>query len=201
MMNNNQDDQWIHAVMATVASYRRMIDGTLVQLSDEELRRRPCPDMNSVAVILRHLGGNLLSRWTDFLTTDGEKPDRDRDREFQDWEGDRESLMAYFDAGWNALAQALEQIDGANIGCQVFIRGESHSLADALMRSLTHLSYHVGQVVVIARLVHDGDWRWLTIPPGGSAQHNQHTWGTAASRGVFGRKPSEEGGQETGPRA
>lgn len=185
-MKTSHDDNWIRAVAATVASYRRMIDGAVGQLSDAELRQRPRPDMNSVAVILRHLGGNLSSRWTDFLTTDGEKPDRDRDREFQDWDGDRDSLMEFFNSGWDALTGAIERIDPTNIDSPVFIRGERHSVADALVRSLTHLSYHAGQIALIARIVHDGQWRWLTIPPGSSAQHNRDTWGTAASRGVFG---------------
>lgn len=180
------DDKWIEAVSATVVSYRRMIDGTITQLSDAELCVRPRPDMNSVAVILRHLGGNLLSRWTDFLTTDGEKPDRQRDQEFKDWSGDRSSLLAYFNSGWDALMNAITQIDATNVDRPVFIRGERHSVADALMRSLTHLSYHAGQIALLARMVHDGEWHWLTIPPGGSAQHNRETWGTAASRGVFG---------------
>lgn len=186
-MVQDGDAPWIEAVSATIDSYRRMIDGAIAQLSDVELAARPRPDMNSVAVILRHLGGNLLSRWTDFLTTDGEKPTRDRDREFQDWDGDRESLMALFNAGWKALTDAIRQVDSSNIDQPVFIRGERHSVPDAFLRSLTHVSYHVGQITLIARLVHDGQWRWLTIAPGGSAQHNQQTWGTSASRSVFGR--------------
>lgn len=185
-MSAVSNDNWLAAVAATVASYRRMIDGTVSQLSDAELHQRPSPDVNSVAVILRHLGGNLLSRWTDFLTTDGEKPDRDRDREFTDWEGDRASLLAYFDSGWAALTKAIEQIDASKMDQPIFIRGERHSMANALLRSLTHLSYHVGQISLVARMVHEGEWRWLTIPPGQSTQHNRQTWGTAASRSVFG---------------
>ena len=185
-MSAISNDNWLAAVAATVASYRRMIDGAVSQLSDAELHQRPNPDVNSVAVILRHLGGNLLSRWTDFLTTDGEKPDRDRDREFTDWDGDRASLLAYFDSGWAALTKAIESIDVSNMDQPIFIRGERHSLADALLRSLTHLSYHVGQIALIARTVHAGELRWLTIAPGQSTQHNRQTWGTAASRSVFG---------------
>jgi hypothetical protein len=185
-MKHHFNDQWIEAATATVASYRRMIDSAVSQLSDAELSARPQPDMNSVAVILRHLGGNLLSRWTDFWTTDGEKPDRDRDQEFTDWDGDRDSLQAYFNSGWDALTNAIKQIDATNADRPVFIRGERHTIADALIRSLTHLSYHAGQIVLISRMMHDGEWKWLTIPPGGSLQHNQQTWGTSASRGVFG---------------
>lgn len=185
-MENATDSAWIDGVKETLASYRRMIDATIEQLSDAELRACPAPGINSVAVILRHLGGNLRSRWTDFLTTDGEKPDRNRDSEFLDWNGDRRSLMVHFDAGWEALTTAIRQMDSPNINQPIFIRGERHTIPHALARSITHLSYHVGQIAMVARMVHQGEWRWLTIPPGGSAHHNEHTWGTTASRGVFG---------------
>lgn len=170
---------------ATVASYRQMIDGVTGQLTDAELFARPAEGINSVAVILRHLGGNLRSRWTDFLTTDGEKPDRDRDAEFTDWDGDRQSLMDHFERGWKAFEQALETINDENIGATILIRGELHTVAQALARSVAHLSYHVGQIAIIARMVHRGEWRWLTVAPGASALHNERTWGTAASRSIF----------------
>jgi uncharacterized damage-inducible protein DinB len=185
-MDDNQI--WLAATRETVTSYRKMIDAAAQQLSDEEFFARPAPGLNSVAVILRHLGGNLLSRWTDFLTTDGEKPDRDRDREFEDWPGDRDSLINYFDTGWQALTSALASIDDSNIHQTIFIRGESHTIPYAITRSITHLSYHVGQLVMIARTIHSGQWNWLTIAPGSSAQHNEQTWGTSASRSVFGKK-------------
>ncbi len=185
-MESSTNNAWIGAVAETVSSYRRMIDATVEQLSDAELNVRPAPNINTVAVILRHLGGNLRSRWTDFLTTYGEKPDRDRDTEFLDWDGDRDSLIAHFDAGWDALTAAIQQIDGSNINQHILIRGERHTIPQALARSITHLTYHVGQIALVARMVHDGEWRWLTIPPGGSPQHNKRTWGTAASRSIFG---------------
>lgn len=168
----------------TVASYRRMIDATTAQLTDAELHIRPPKGINSVAVILRHLGGNLHSRWTDFMTTDGEKPSRDRDAEFLDWEGDRESLLQYFDRGWSALVDSIDSIEAESVGRKVNIRGEPHTLAQALTRSVTHLSYHVGQIVMVGRMVHEGDWDWMTIAPGKSTDHNVRTWGTKASRSV-----------------
>jgi hypothetical protein len=177
-------DPWMKATIKTVESYRKMIDGAVVQLSDAELFARPRADINSVAIILRHLGGNLLSRWTDFFTTDGEKPDRDRDSEFNEWEGDRDSLIAYFNSGWERFTHTLEQIDASNSHATVVLRGEPHSVAEAVMRALTHISYHVGQIVLISRMVHDGDWRWLTIKPGGSKQFNQDTWGPVVASDV-----------------
>lgn len=162
-----------------------MIDATVVQLSDAELFSRPGTEFNSVAVILRHLGGNLRSRWTDFLTTDGEKPDRNRDTEFQDWEGDRASLLGYFDSGWRKFESVFDQLDDTNIEQVIYIRGESHTIPQALNRSLTHVAYHAGQIAIVARMVHAGDWKWLTIAPGTSAKFNKDAWGTSASRSVF----------------
>jgi len=180
-MSTFTDERWLQAVSANLETYRKKIDGAVAQLSDTELFTRPQSDINSVATILRHLGGNLLSRWTDFFHTDGEKPDRDRDREFMEWEGDRESLLAYFNSGWVRLEDALKQINQSNISTPMLIRGEEHSVAEALMRALTHISYHVGQIVLIARMVHRGEWHWLTIQPGDSAEFNKRTWGKAAS--------------------
>lgn len=109
-MPESNEEMWLESIKETVSSYREMILETIEQLSDQELVQRPGAEFNSVAVLLRHLSGNLQSRWTDFLTTDGEKPDRDRDREFMDWEGDRSSLMAYFEQGWTALESAIDCI-------------------------------------------------------------------------------------------
>ena len=185
-------EPWLAVIQSTLASYRQMIDATVVQLSDAEFVTRPTHDTNSVAVILRHLGGNLQSRWTDFLTTDGEKPDRDRDTEFLDWDGDRQSLMRHFDRGWKTLELAVESIDAHTIDNTVTIRGESHSLQQALLRSLTHITYHVGQIAMTARIVHDGEWKWLTIAPSTSDKHNKRTWGTSASRSVFAKDMDAE---------
>ncbi len=178
---------WTDAFAQSAASYRRMIDKTVSQLTDEELRRQPGESFNSVAILLRHLGGNLISRWTDFLTTDGEKPDRNRDTEFETWPGDRESLMQFFDRGWRAFESAIEQARQLDPNSEIFIRGESHTLSQAFVRSLTHTSYHIGQISMVARMVHAGDWNWLTIKPNESQQHNQETWGTKSSRSVFGK--------------
>ncbi|GAB5516760.1 DUF1572 family protein [Rhodopirellula baltica] len=181
----SESTPWLNAMRDTVVSYRRMIDGSVAQLTDAELHMRPENGANSVAIILRHLGGNLRSRWTDFLTMDGEKPDRNRDAEFVDWTGDRQSLIEHFDRGWSALVSAIDSIDAENVGQTIFVRGEAHTVAQALTRSLTHVTYHVGQIVLVARLVHEGEWRWLTIAPGLSSFHNHRTWGTKASRSVF----------------
>ena len=179
---------WIQGIQATIVSYRRMIDATTEQLTDEEFFKRPAPEFNSVANLLRHLGGNLQSRWTDFLTTDGEKLDRNRDLEFADWKGDRQSLLEYFDRGWQALENATAEIDESNACATISIRGESHTVVQALLRSVTHITYHVGQISLVARLIHQGEWNWLTVPPGASSEFNQANWGRASSRAIFSEK-------------
>lgn len=178
-------NSWLGPIRESVTSYRRMIDATVAQLTDTELSTAPATGFNSVAIILRHLGGNLRSRWTDFLTTDGEKPDRHRETEFQAWEGDRQSLWEHFELGWKALELAIDSIDNTNASQTIKIRGEPHTLQQALIRSITHISYHAGQIAMVARMVHQGDWHWITIAPGASQSHNERTWGTASSRSIF----------------
>ncbi len=180
------DENWLAATMEMITSYRRMIDGAVVQLSDVELNTSPGPGINCVSIILRHLGGNLRSRWTDFLTTDGEKPDRDRDSEFVAWPGDRASLLAYFDTGWQTMVHAVSTLSVEDLRRTVRIRGEAHTVPQAIMRSITHTAYHVGQIMLIARTMHQGEWKWLTIALGNSASFNKETWGTARSRAVMG---------------
>ncbi len=191
-MNETTPTGWLATIRDSLASYRRMIDAAVEQLTDSELFLRPAPDFNSVAVILRHLGGNLCSRWTDFLTTDGEKPDRDRDSEFVDWQGNRASLLQHFDDGWKAFELAFDALHESNIGQTVYIRGEPHSIQQALIRSLTHVAYHTGQVTLVARMVHVGDWRWLTIAPGVSSEFNKQVWGTSASRSILAESGNAE---------
>lgn len=188
-MKHDRPD-WLVKIIDTFASYKRMIDGCAEQLTNEELTQRPVEGMNSVATILRHLGGNLQSRFRDFLTADGEKQERNRELEFTDWEGNRQSLVAYFNEGWKTLTETLASLEPEDLENEVLIRGEAHSVAQALLRAVTHVAYHAGQIALIARLVHQGEWKWLTVEPGGSARHNRETWGTAASRSVFGSERS-----------
>jgi len=178
---------WLTSVKETFRSYRRMLDSAIAQLCDEELFARPAANLNSVAIILRHLGGNLYSRWTDFLTSDGEKPNRDRDSEFAEWNDSRTALEAHFQKGWNALEATLDSLQPNDFSKTVLIRGEAQSVQSALLRSTTHVAYHVGQIMFIARAVHQGEWNWLTIAPNKSREHNEATWGSAKSRGVAGQ--------------
>jgi hypothetical protein len=141
------------------------------QVSDENLFKKPGEHSNSIAIIIKHVAGNLASRWTDFLTTDGDKPWRDRDGEFIiKQEETRTSLLAAWERGWNAVFHALKNLQEADLLRKVTIRGEEHSVLQAIHRSLGHTSYHVGQIVYLSRLLTTEGWQWITIPPGQSQQ-------------------------------
>src|SRR5262249_17479677 len=132
---------------------------------------------NSIAVIMKHVAGNLLSRWTDFLTTDGEKPWRDRDDEFVDSFGGRAELLELWERGWAWFLKGRRGLQPEDLAKTVLIRGDPHSMPLALERSLGHTCYHIGQIVQAAR-IHAGDrWSTLTIPRGGSEQFNKANWG------------------------
>ncbi len=155
-------------------SQKRTIDSALAQLPDGLLHQRPAPHINSVAIIIRHLSGNMLSRWTDFLTADGEKPWRDREREFADGNESREELVALWERAWATALAAVESLTPADLARTVVIRGEPHTVPDAVNRQISHYGYHAGQIMLIARmLVGNQGWNWVTIPLGGSEQFNQ----------------------------
>jgi hypothetical protein len=139
------------------------------QLTDEEFFHRPGEHSNSVAIIVKHLAGNLKSRWTDFLSSDGDKPWRDRDAEFVIGPHDtRAHLLAAWQEGWDALFGTLAGLGEEDLLRKVIIRGEEHSVLQAVHRALTHASYHTGQILYVARLIHTDGWRYVTIPPGQS---------------------------------
>jgi hypothetical protein len=141
------------------------------QVKDQEFFQKPGAHSNSIAIIIKHVAGNLASRWTDFLTTDGDKPWRDRDAEFIIGPEDtRPSLLAAWERGWTALFQTLAGLHEEDLLKTVTIRGEAHTVVQAIHRSLTHTSYHVGQIVYLSRLVTKEGWQWITIPPGQSQQ-------------------------------
>jgi uncharacterized damage-inducible protein DinB len=168
---------WRDGAVASFRYHKNLADRAVAQLSDDALRRALDEHTNSIAVIMKHVGGNLRSRWTDFLTTDGEKPWRNRDDEFVDAFASRDEVLAAWEAGWTALFDALQSLTQADMGRTVTIRGEPHSVALATERSLAHTCYHVGQIVILARHWAGDKWETLTIPRGASATHNQSVWG------------------------
>jgi uncharacterized damage-inducible protein DinB len=148
-------------------------DRALAALDDRDFFRRPAEHVNPPALIVKHLAGNLASRWTDFLTSDGDKPTRDRDAEFTLTDQDtRANLLAAWEQGWQALFDTLAGLSDADFDKVVTIRGEPHTVFQALVRGLTHAAYHTGQILYLARLLRP-DSPWLTIPPGQSRAHSR----------------------------
>ena len=151
--------------------HKETAERALAQVSDETFFHKPGEFSNSIAAVVKHVGGNLASRWTEFLTSDGEKAWRDRDSEFvaRPEEG-RPGVMAVWDKGWAALFGTLESLGEADLLKKIRIRDEELTVFQATHRSLTHTAYHVGQIVYLARLLTKDEWKWLTIPPGQSKQ-------------------------------
>ena len=148
--------------------HKRLADRAMAQLDDEGFFRRPAAHVNPVALIVKHLAGNLASRWTHFLTTDGEKSSRDRDGEFVITQQDtRVSLLAAWERGWKTLFDTLDSLGESDLEKSVTIRGEKHRVSQALLRGLSHAAYHTGQILYLVRLWLP-DSPWLTIPPGQS---------------------------------
>ena len=159
----------IASIEAEYRRYKTLGEDAINQLADSQLAQVPGTG-NSIVTIVWHLAGNLKSRFTDFLTADGEKPWRDRDSEFLAREVSRKELQAKWEDGWRVLFAALTDLSDVDLGRTVTIRGEPHTVAQALHRSLAHASYHVGQIVYEAKALRGADWRYLSIPPGQSAR-------------------------------
>ncbi len=158
--------------LSRLRTLKALAERAVAQVSDEELFRLPRPDDNSIALIMKHMAGNMRSRWTDFLTTDGEKPDRHRDTEFEQTAEDTpEALRARWEAGWQVLFDALTPLTPADLGRTVTIRGEPHTVLAALLRQLSHYAYHVGQIVWLARHFRGEAWQSLSIPRGQSTDY------------------------------
>ena len=153
--------------------YKAMAERVFLQLSLEQLRQRPEGDGNSIATLAWHISENLKSRFTDFLSSDGEKPWRKREEEFAPREGGREELLREWEEGWAVLFEALSTLDDASLDGVVSIRGRELSVIEALHRSLAHVAYHVGQMVSFGRMLRGEDWEFITIPPGGSEAYNR----------------------------
>jgi hypothetical protein len=144
--------------------YKGYAEATFVQLADDQLALVPAAEGNSVAILVWHVSGNLKSRFTDFLTTDGEKPWRERDSEFEERQVSQEELRQKWDEGWTVLLETLARLSDADLGKRIAIRGESLAVHEALHRSLAHTASHVGQIVLLAKSLRGSEWRTLTIP-------------------------------------
>ena len=152
---------------------KALADRAVAQLLDEQLRAEPTPGSNSIAVTMRHIAGNQRSRWTDFLTTDGEKAWRDRDTEFADGDRTRAEILAHWEEGWRTLFEALDALGPDDLQKTVTIRSKPCSAMVAIERQMAHYGYHVGQIVYVARMLLGDGWRTLSVPKGGSDAYNR----------------------------
>jgi hypothetical protein len=170
----------IESIRGEFDRYKALAEAAIAQLTDDELTDAR-PGGNSIAVLGWHVSGNLRSRFTDFLTTDGEKPWRQRDEEFAARDVTRAELLAKWEQGWAMLFRALSELSDAQLGHTVTIRGVSVKVHEALHRALAHVASHVGQIVLIAKATRGGDWKYLSIPPGQSDAYNQNPTGERAA--------------------
>jgi len=160
---------------SAMRAYKKLAEKAIAQLKDEEFFVTLDDESNSVAVVMKHMAGNMISRWTDFLTSDGEKPDRNRDMEFViEPSNTKIEVVAYWNRGWQCVFDALEPLRPEDCEKTVTIRGETHTIVQALNRQLMHYAYHIGQIVFLAKHFRSAEWNSLSIPRNRSAQFNAY---------------------------
>lgn len=170
--DSNSSQSALESVQKLFRYYHKLGTQAINQVEESDLHWEPATDANSIAIIVGHLSGNMLSRWTNFLESDGEKTWRKRDEEFMDANLDRAALLAQWEKGWACLFEAIDPLIGADLDRIVYIRNEGHTVSEALHRQLAHYAYHVGQIVFLAKIVKGQEWQSLSIPKGGSKQFN-----------------------------
>ena len=166
-------DNYLGSIKKQFEFYKTLGEKTIAQLPDEKLFWQYNKESNSIAIIVKHLWGNMLSRWTDFLTSDGEKQWRERDAEFENDINTREELLAKWAEGWNCLFDAINPLTDEDLEKEIFIRNMGHSVTEAINRQLAHYAYHVGQIVFIGKMICNEDWVSLSIPRGDSKNYNE----------------------------
>jgi uncharacterized damage-inducible protein DinB len=183
-LQNMSTPSYLDEARRCFREYKRLAEGTFVQLRPEEWLRTIDSEANSVGAIVKHMAGNMRSRWTDFLTSDGEKPDRNRDQEFVlDSSTTPEQIRGWWEAGWQCVFQAVEPLREEDLARMVHIRGHEHTVLQAVNRQITHYAYHVGQIVLLAKHFRGAEWKSLTIPKGQSAMAGVQAEAARRARG------------------
>ncbi len=165
--------------------YKNLGEKAIAQLDDNQIHQTPDNESNSVAIIVKHLSGNMLSRWTDFLNSDGEKTWRNREQEFEGTIKDKKELLMYWEKGWSCVFEAIDPLTKEDMSKIAYIRNEGHSIMEAINRQLTHYAYHVGQIVFLAKSIKGESWQSLSIPKGQSAAFNQKKFSEEKRRKNF----------------
>lgn len=176
---------YLNSVKTQFDYYRSMGEKTFTQLDEKDLFWQYNSDSNSIAIIVNHLWGNMLSRWTDFLSSDGEKEWRKRDLEFESVIQSKKELLTKWEQGWQCLFEALDSITEDNFDTRVYIRNQEHSIIEALNRQLAHYAYHIGQIVYIAKMIKGDEWKSLTIPKGQSNSFSEKKFSKGKHGGHF----------------
>lgn len=169
----NLANEFLQSAIKRLAYYKDLGDKTFEQLNDADLHYKTDEDNNSIAIIIQHMAGNMLSRWTDFLTSDGEKQWRNRDDEFEVQQQSKEQLMAYWEKGWDRCLSSIRSLKEDDLLRTIYIRGEAMPAVDAINRQLAHYPYHVGQIIYIGKIIKRSGWKNLSIPKGNSRQFNE----------------------------
>ncbi|RDC61947.1 DUF1572 family protein [Adhaeribacter pallidiroseus] len=177
--------EYLQSVTKQFEYYKLLGEKTFYQLQGNDFFWQYNEESNSIAIIVNHLWGNMLSRWTDFLTSDGEKEWRDRDLEFESIIQTKEELFAKWNAGWEILFAALSTVNHENFNTEIYIRNQAHSIMEAINRQLAHYSYHVGQIVYLGRMIKGQHWETLTIPKGKSVEFNTEKFAKGKHKGYF----------------
>jgi hypothetical protein len=173
---------YIEEALAVFRQYKKLAEGAMAQVSDDQLFTTLDGEMNSIALIVKHMTGNMRSRWSDFLTTDGEKADRNRDSEFVEPPETREAVMERWEKGWQLVFDAIEPLTDADLIRIVTIRGEPHSVMQAINRQVAHYSSHIGQIVFLAKHLAGPNWESLSVPRNRSAEFNRRVVAGEASQ-------------------
>ncbi len=170
---NSPGKEFLRSAGELFVKYKAMGDKTFDQLDDNDFHFKPDAESNSIAVIVKHLSGNMISRFTDFLTSDGEKPDRNRDSEFEDGSLSRNEIIGIWEKGWKVFSAAFNALKEEDLLKTITIRNEPHSVIEALNRQAAHYAYHIGQIVYIAKHIKKENWQTLSIPKKGSESYNK----------------------------
>ena len=178
-------ESYLTSVIKQFEYYKSLGDKTFESLSLNELQKEFVEDSNSISIIVKHLVGNMLSRWTHFLTEDGEKIWRQRDSEFEDSYINKDELITNWNKGWDCLFEAITPLNENNLEEIIYIRNQGHSITEAINRQLAHYAYHVGQIVFLGKLLKGGDWKSLSIPKGNSSKYNEDKFSKDKSRRHF----------------
>jgi len=170
-MNESLAQHYLADAIRTFRYYKKLAEGAFGQINDEDFFRTLDKESNSIAVNIKHMAGNMLSRWTDFLTTEGEKPERDRDLEFEILPGTTKAdILAYWEQGWKCVFDAVEPLRPDDLMRTITIRGQDHTVIQAINRQLAHYAYHVGQIVCLAKHFKSSEWQSLSVPRNKSAE-------------------------------